>query len=950
MKERSPKFLTRLKSKKEKVHLQSQYLERHSEIIDIIRVQMQISKAVDSCIRKRLMQLASRKTYGQIDVPQISLWLLSGMSKSNFLNEKLYMQWKMRQVSILEELLYFSNITIEEQCTIKSSLDNIRNAKERDTTTSPSEHAEVLLAIIAVASKFSSVPGQFGIPGETCYWTAGYHLNIRLYEKLLFGVFDILEEGSFILEADEILALFKLTWSTLGITPKLHSALYGWVLFQQFVRTDEAVLLDYAILEVQKVLSTENSDVKEEQYMNSLTCFGIYNDSKIKLSLVQAVFFSMSIWCDSKLKDYHLHFGQKFCNFKGVMTLASAAWFPISGEYGEIKFEKINASNEIAARKLETYVESSIKVAYKRVVDAIDLQSKIEKTHPLALLANELRLITKRELTIFLPVLRHWCPKAGIISAVILHRLYGERLRPFLKGVACLSKDARSVLPAADMLDHDLTQLYASASEENQLNHPFGQDFDHYPIGEVSRSIILDWVIAQHEHILEWTGRAIDLEDWEPLSFQQKQATSVVEVFRMIEETVDQFFSINLPMDITHLQALLSVIFHTLDTYLLKVANQLVEKKHLFPSVPSLTRYTETFIPAVKKKSVECTLLDEKVSNKLNELTLPKLCVRLNTVQYIQKKIGTLEDGVRNSWALIKPSVNQIWSSEKHPETLGIASSMSSECVDELFITTFNSIRDFTADIICKLCDFTGARVVFWDLRDSFLCHLYRGNVESARLDSILSHVDTVLDHVCGLIVDTLRDLVVLSIFRASLVGYVWVLLDGGPTRAFSASDIVMIEDDLNILKEFFIANGDGLPRSLVEQEAKFAQQILGLFSLQTETIIQMLMSASKHISTELDSHTHDHRSLESAHTLIRVLCHKKDREASKFLKSQYRLPMSSEYEDTPSKELNFRSPVISDILKRTTSFHLTANGQSSFRSIKKKFQEATSEIRHAAW
>lgn len=40
-------------------------------------------------------------------------------------------------------------------------------------------------------------------------------------------------------------------------------------------------------------------------------------------------------------------------------------------------------------------------------------------------------------------------------------------------------------------------------------------------------------------------------------------------------QTVDQFFGLNLPMDITHLQALLSVIFHSLDTYLQKVISEL---------------------------------------------------------------------------------------------------------------------------------------------------------------------------------------------------------------------------------------------------------------------------------------------------------------------------------------------------------------------------------------
>lgn len=31
-------------------------------------------------------------------------------------------------------------------------------------------------------------------------------------------------------------------------------------------------------------------------------------------------------------------------------------------------------------------------------------------------------------------------------------------------------------------------------------------------IGEIARPIILDWIIAQHARIMEWTGRAFDLE------------------------------------------------------------------------------------------------------------------------------------------------------------------------------------------------------------------------------------------------------------------------------------------------------------------------------------------------------------------------------------------------------------------------------------------------------
>lgn len=62
----------------------------------------------------------------------------------------------------------------------------------------------------------------------------------------------------------------------------------------------------------------------------------------------------------------------------------------------------------------------------------------------------------------------------------------------------------------------------------------------------------------------------------------------------------------------------------------------------------------------------------------------------------------------------------------------------------------------------------------------------------------------------------------------------------------------------------------------------------------QTESVIQMLMTSSEHISAGANGRNYGQRYLGDAHTLIRVLCHKKDREASKFLKRHYQLPSSS--------------------------------------------------------
>jgi hypothetical protein len=53
----------------------------------------------------------------------------------------------------------------------------------------------------------------------------------------------------------------------------------------------------------------------------------------------------------------------------------------------------------------------------------------------------------------------------------------------------------------------------------------------------------------------------------------------------------------------------------------------------LLPRAPVLTRYAESMNPFAKTKLIEPTVLEEKVATKLNNLTVPKLCVKLNTLQ-----------------------------------------------------------------------------------------------------------------------------------------------------------------------------------------------------------------------------------------------------------------------------------------------------------------------------
>ncbi|KAI7728449.1 hypothetical protein M8C21_000154, partial [Ambrosia artemisiifolia] len=521
-KDKGSRFLTGLKNRRGRRHLRSHSVENQFEHIDNIRVQMQISEAMDECIRQRLMQFSMRKSHVQADIPQIFGINISHDKKAN----------------VLEELFY--SVNYPEMQELGILLDKIRNPEEWNVIMTPAERAEVLLAIRQVASSLSSMRGSSHIQGGSNYWNAGYHLNIRLYERLLFGVFDILDEGQLI----EI---------ELGASNIPSNKPMKPVFFRKLVLTGLTVGTDSSGIE---------NEVKASEQASLLT--------------------------------------------------------------------NLNATGKDAAVKVRVYVERSLKAACRR--------------------------------------------------------------KPFLDNVS-LSEDAISVLSAAHNLEHYLIQAFNSKDGEDDVGSFFIHEIDFY------------------QSIYKPLGFA-EIKVWEPLSNQQKQAASVVEVFRIVEETVDQLFGLNLPMDISHLQALLSIIFHALDGYLQNLVSQLVHKNHLYPAAPPLTRYKETMFPIVKKQVLDSVILDEEVDEKLKGLTAAKLCVRLNTLEYMQKQIDILEDGIKKSWA----------------------STM-------------------------------------------------------------------VLNQVCGLIEDTLRDMVVASICRAALEGYVWVLLDGGPSCAFSDSDITMMEEDLNMLK-----------------------------------------------------------------------------------------------------------------------------------------------------
>ncbi|KAF6140425.1 hypothetical protein GIB67_030506 [Kingdonia uniflora] len=537
-----------------------------------------------------------------------------------------------------------------------------------------------------------------------------------------------------------------------------------------------------------------------------------------------------------------------------------------------------DSGKRIASEKLTSV---QLPFSLMRILQAVDTRANASQEHPLAALAEETKKLLKKDSTMFMPILTLWDPRAIAISASLLHKLYGNKLKPFLDGAEHLTEDVVSVFPVADGLEEYIMALITSACEDEIVDAYCRGKLTSYEIESVSGTLVLRWVNSQLGRLLGCVDRAFQQEQWDPISPQQRHGTSIVEVYRIVEETVDQFFALKVPMGPGELNSLFRGIDNAFQVYTKLIINSLVSKEDLIPPVPILTRYKkELGIKAfMKKEVVDPRLPDERRSSQINVLTTPKLCVQLNTLHYAISQLNSLEDNIREQWALKRPR-----------ENFSIKRSLDKKSGSFIQKSTFDGTRKDINAAIDRICEFTGTKIIFWDLREPFIDSLYKPSVSQARLETILiDPLDTVLNQLCDVIVEALRDRIVTSLLQASLEGLLRVVLDGGPSRLFFLNDAKFLEEDLEILKEFFISGGDGLPRGVVENQVSRVRHIIKLHGCETRVLIDDLKSTSS-----LEVQGARSKLGADTQTLLRILCHRGDSEASQFLKKQYKIPRSS--------------------------------------------------------
>ncbi|CBI20849.3 unnamed protein product, partial [Vitis vinifera] len=856
---------------------------------ELMRFQMRVSEDTDSRIRRALLRIAASQVGRRIESMVLPLELLQQFKSSDFTDQQEYEAWQKRNLKILEAgLLLHPRLPLDKSNTAPQRLRQIiHGALDRPMETGRNNESMQLLRNAVVSLACRSFDGS-----EACHWADGFPLNLRLYEMLLEACFDVNEETSIIEEVDELMEQIKKTWGILGMNQMLHNICFTWVLFHRFVTTGqvENYLLDAADNQLAEV-AKDAKTTKDPEY------------PKILSSMLSSILG----WAEKRLLAYHDTFDSaNIDSMQNIVSLGvSAAKIlveDISHEYRRRRKSEV----DVARNRIDTYIRSSLRTAFAQangagehdcqltnvmlvIMEKADSSRRASKNRPnslpvLAILAKDVGELAVNEKVVFSPILKRWHPFSAGVAVATLHACYGNELKQFISGITELTPDAVQVLRAADKLEKDLVQIAVEDSVDSEDGgKAIIREMPPFEAEAAIANLVKAWVKTRVDRLKEWVDRNLQEEVWNPQANEEGYASSAVELMRIIDETLNAFFQLPIPMHPALLPDLMAGFDRCLQYYITKAKSGCGSRNTFVPTMPALTRCTTGSkfqgVWKKKEKSPHSQKRNSQVAvvNGDNSFGIPQLCVRINTMQRLRMELEVLEKRV----------ITHLRNCESaHAEDLSNGLGKKFELAPAACLEGIQQLSEALA-----------YKIIFHDLSHVLWDGLYVGEPSSSRIEPLLQELEQNLMIVSDNIHERVRTRAITDIMRASFDGFLLVLLAGGPSRAFSRQDSQIIEDDFKSLKDLFWSNGDGLPADLIDKFSGTVRGVLPLFRTDTESLIQRFRQVtletygpSARSRLPLPPTSGQWNSTEP-NTLLRVLCYRNDEAASKFLKKTYNLP-----------------------------------------------------------
>ncbi|KAF9586854.1 hypothetical protein IFM89_039929 [Coptis chinensis] len=863
-------------------------LKRPMTSAEIMRQQMRVSEQSDNRLRKTLMRTLVGQMGRRAETIILPLELLRHLKPSEFNYLPEYHIWQKRQLKILEAgLILHPSIPLDKSNSFAMQLrDIVRGSDIKSIDTNKNSETMRMLCNCVVSLAWRSNNGS---ASDACHWANGYSFNIHIYLALLHSIFDIRDETVVLDEVDELLELMKKTWSTLGIDKLIHNVCFTWILFQQYVQTaqTEPDLLCASIA----MLSEVSNDAKRA------------DREAIYFKILSSALSSMQSWSEKRLIDYHESFQKGAVgvmeNFLSMALSATKILEEDVSKLGILQEKGVGVKNATGNR-VDYYIRSSLKIAFTKMLEN---GAKNDKAHAqedtgaaLVKLAKETEELAMTEKEKFSPILKKWHPIAAAVAAMTLHSCYGTVLKRYLAGMSTLTNEMVRVLQRAGKMEKLLVQMVVEDTNDcEDGGKAVVREMVPYEVDSLISSLLRKWIRERLFKGRECLNKAKETENWNPRSKMEPYAQSAVHIMNLAKETVEDFFDIPITVSDILIQDLADGLEHIFQEYSTFVAS-CGSKQSYMPTLPSLTRCNrDSKLLKLWKKASPCNI-GERDSPKHESLDgihprpstsrgTQRLYVRLNTLQYVLSQIHTLDKMISLAPRQTPSPLNRNPKRRRH-----LTPSPS----------FFDLARSSIQAALQHVSEVAAYRLIFLDSNSVFYDGLYVGHIPNSRIKPALRILKQNLTLLAAILTDRAQPLAVKEVMKATFEAFLMVLLAGGYNRTFTKSDYVMIDDDFRSLKIVFCTAGEGLvAEQVVEKEAEIVEAIIGLMGQSTDQLIEdfsiLACEASGMGVVGVGQKvpmppTTGRWNRADPNTILRVLCHRNDSVANRFLKTTYQL------------------------------------------------------------
>ena len=491
----------------------------------------------------------------------------------------------------------------------------------------------------------------------------------------------------------------------------------------------------------------------------------------------------------------------------------------------------------------------------------------------MALLAQSVQGLVAAEIERFTPVLEQSEPAAACIATAHVQTLFARDLHEWLSGAWPL-EDTVAGLKCSEAL---VAQLQSCA-----VGGAAGEPPPPIDIAALAEPIVLRWVAARLAQANQWMERALQQERWSDAS-HGPAAASAVDVVRAANEAAEAFFALRL-QQAAPVRALTQGIAATLSGYATALLRLLGDPARRIPVAPPLTRFKHAAVELLREEHARHSAAhaaqtpsqppkspsqpqqqQQRAAHTSAAPGVDELLAMYNSLNFLLREVPALEHTIRRLWMSLAHATGTL---RRGPSDLG--------AVTGLFSDTSATLRFARQQVL----EHAANCVVFQQLHTHFIerAYLFGSGADENRLAAtLLDPLNPWMERVCGGLGDDDRNDAAAAILAASLRGLRHVLLDGGPARIFVQDDCDALEADLAALRDFFVADGDGLPPEQVDAALVPVSRLLDAMAQDTHHLIALHDGGT---STVWDRDT-----------LTRVLCHRGDRTSSKYLKAKLHTP-----------------------------------------------------------